>query len=68
MVRARPERRIEHDEPGIPHREPASGTGSLEAAIPAEPNRIRRFLENVVGWVAAGIMFLAAGVLLLTSI
>jgi NRAMP (natural resistance-associated macrophage protein)-like metal ion transporter len=31
--------------PRIPHREPAQGTGSLEAAIAAEPNPIRRFLK-----------------------
>jgi NRAMP (natural resistance-associated macrophage protein)-like metal ion transporter len=33
------------DQPQIPHREPAGGTGSLEAAIAAEPNPIRRFLK-----------------------
>jgi NRAMP (natural resistance-associated macrophage protein)-like metal ion transporter len=33
------------DHPQIPHREPAGGTGSLEAAMAAEPNPIRRFLK-----------------------
>jgi NRAMP (natural resistance-associated macrophage protein)-like metal ion transporter len=33
------------DRPQIPHREPAGGTGSLEAAIAAEPDPVRRFLK-----------------------
>lgn len=31
--------------PTIPHREPAGGTGSLEAAIAAEPNRLKRWFK-----------------------
>jgi NRAMP (natural resistance-associated macrophage protein)-like metal ion transporter len=31
--------------PSIPHKEPAGGTGSLEAAIEHEPNRLKRFLK-----------------------
>ncbi len=31
--------------PVIPHKEPAGGTGSLEAAIEAEPNRLKRILK-----------------------
>src|SRR5579859_7626979 len=29
----------------IPHQEPAGGTGTLEAAVQREPNRLRRFLK-----------------------
>jgi NRAMP (natural resistance-associated macrophage protein)-like metal ion transporter len=35
----------EANRPQIPHREPAGGTGTLEAAIAAERNPIRRFLK-----------------------
>ena len=45
MPRPRGEHSGEGDHPQIPHREPAEGTGSLEAAIAAEPNAIRRFLK-----------------------
>src|SRR5215218_7696888 len=31
--------------PIIPHSEPAGGTGSLEAAIESEPNRLKRALK-----------------------
>ena len=31
--------------PVIPHSEPAGGTGSLEAAMASEPNRLKRFLK-----------------------
>jgi len=31
--------------PVIPHSEPAGGTGSLEAAIENEPNRLKRFMK-----------------------
>jgi NRAMP (natural resistance-associated macrophage protein)-like metal ion transporter len=45
MPRPRREHSGEGDHPQIPHREAAEGAGSLEAAIDAEPNAIRRFLK-----------------------
>ncbi len=39
------EQRREAAKPVIPHSEPAGGTGSLEAAIENEPNRLKRFLK-----------------------
>ena len=31
--------------PRIPHTEPAGGTGTLEAAVQQEPNRLKKFLK-----------------------
>ena len=35
----------EDDKPSIPHKHPAAGTASLEAAIEHEPNPIKKFFK-----------------------
>ncbi len=45
MTTSSSEKAQEANGPVIPHSEPAGGTGSLEAAIENEPNRIKRFLK-----------------------
>jgi NRAMP (natural resistance-associated macrophage protein)-like metal ion transporter len=45
VPRARRGNASDSSRPRIPHREPAEGTGSLEAAIVAERNPLRRFLK-----------------------